>query len=92
MPSPTARQRAVTGGDDIDVVLGLETGADDYVVKPVQARVLDARIRAVLRRQDASLPDGARPRPSSGSEEHQAAEQAPSGPARRRIGGGVRCS
>ncbi|CAL9302976.1 response regulator [Streptomyces griseoincarnatus] len=52
-------------GDDIDVVLGLETGADDYVVKPVQARVLDARIRAVLRRQDASPPDGARPRPET---------------------------
>ncbi|WP_436737908.1 response regulator [Streptomyces sp. BBFR102] len=49
-------------GDDIDVVVGLEAGADDYVVKPVRARVLDARIRAVLRRQDATLPDGARPR------------------------------
>ncbi|MEV0787204.1 response regulator transcription factor [Streptomyces sp. NPDC050423] len=49
-------------GDDIDVVVGLEAGADDYVVKPVRARVLDARIRAVLRRQDAALPDGARPR------------------------------
>jgi DNA-binding response OmpR family regulator len=36
--------------DDIDVVVGLESGADDYVVKPVQPRVLDARIRAVLRR------------------------------------------
>ena len=36
--------------DDIDVVGGLEAGADDYVVKPVQARVLEARIRAVLRR------------------------------------------
>ncbi|MGW3485921.1 response regulator transcription factor [Streptomyces sp. NPDC001054] len=39
-------------GDDIDVVVGLEAGADDYVVKPVRARVLDARIRAVLRRLD----------------------------------------
>ncbi|HEX8346791.1 MAG TPA: response regulator transcription factor [Actinoplanes sp.] len=39
-------------GDDIDVVSGLEAGADDYVVKPVQPRVLDARIRAVLRRSD----------------------------------------
>ncbi|CAM5441051.1 Transcriptional regulatory protein AfsQ1 OS=Streptomyces glaucescens OX=1907 GN=afsQ1 PE=4 SV=1 [Streptomyces glaucescens] len=29
--------------DDIDVVVGLESGADDYVVKPVQGRVLDAR-------------------------------------------------
>lgn len=33
-----------------DTVLGLETGADDYVVKPVEPYVLDARIRAVLRR------------------------------------------
>ncbi|MDR7302776.1 response regulator transcription factor [Haloactinomyces albus] len=37
-------------GDDFDVVGGLEAGADDYVIKPVQPRVLDARIRAVLRR------------------------------------------
>src|SRR5947209_2532628 len=36
--------------DDLDIVGGLEAGADDYVVKPVQPRVLDARIRAVLRR------------------------------------------
>ncbi|MFC4080422.1 response regulator transcription factor [Amycolatopsis samaneae] len=36
--------------DDFDVVGGLEAGADDYVVKPVRPRVLDARIRAVLRR------------------------------------------
>lgn len=49
-------------GDDIDVVVGLEAGADDYVVKPVRARVLDARIRAVLRRQSTALPDGTRPR------------------------------
>ena len=37
-------------GDDFDIVAGLEAGADDYVVKPVQPHVLDARIRAVLRR------------------------------------------
>jgi DNA-binding response OmpR family regulator len=36
--------------DDMDVVAGLEAGADDYVIKPVQPRVLEARIRAVLRR------------------------------------------
>ncbi|WP_128378925.1 response regulator transcription factor [Streptomyces cavernae] len=41
---------ATARGDDVDIVIGLETGADDYVVKPVQARVLEARIRAVLRR------------------------------------------
>ena len=39
-------------GDDFDIVGGLEAGADDYVVKPVEPRVLDARIRAVLRRLD----------------------------------------
>ncbi|GAA3983583.1 two-component system response regulator AfsQ1 [Actinomadura viridis] len=44
-------------GDDLDVVLGLEAGADDYVVKPVEPRVLDARIRAVLRRAENSHPD-----------------------------------
>jgi DNA-binding response OmpR family regulator len=37
-------------GDDADIVAGLEAGADDYVVKPVQPRVLEARIQAVLRR------------------------------------------
>ena len=37
-------------GDNFDIVGGLEAGADDYVVKPVPPRVLDARIRAVLRR------------------------------------------
>ncbi|SEP50385.1 response regulator transcription factor [Amycolatopsis saalfeldensis] len=37
-------------GDPIDVVAGLECGADDYVVKPAEPRVLDARIKAVGRR------------------------------------------
>jgi DNA-binding response OmpR family regulator len=36
--------------DDFDVVAGLEAGADDYIAKPVRPRVLDARIKAVLRR------------------------------------------
>ncbi len=36
--------------DEVDVVVGLELGADDYVTKPYQARVLLARVRAVLRR------------------------------------------
>ncbi|TRW48682.1 response regulator transcription factor [Aliidiomarina halalkaliphila] len=35
---------------DIDQVLGLELGADDYVVKPVEPRVLLARVQALLRR------------------------------------------
>ena len=36
--------------DDLDKILGLEMGADDYVTKPFSTRVLIARIRAVLRR------------------------------------------
>lgn len=38
--------------DDMDQVLGLEMGADDYVPKPVQPRVLLARMRALMRRTD----------------------------------------
>jgi DNA-binding response OmpR family regulator len=39
--------------NDIDHVLGLELGADDYVIKPVEPRVLLARIHALLRRSTA---------------------------------------
>ncbi|MFE2582021.1 response regulator [Streptomyces sp. NPDC059378] len=39
-------------GDDFDVVVGLEAGADDYIVKPARTEVIEARIRAVLRRID----------------------------------------
>lgn len=41
--------------DDDDVVGGLESGADDYVVKPVAPAVLEARLRAVLRRDHRAL-------------------------------------
>jgi two-component system response regulator RegX3 len=40
-------------GEETDRVVGLELGADDYVVKPFSAREVAARIRAVLRRADA---------------------------------------
>ncbi len=47
-------------GDDVDRILGLELGADDYVPKPCTPRELAARIRAILRRSlgggDASGP------------------------------------
>ncbi len=43
--------------EDMDQVLGLEMGADDYVAKPVQPRVLLARIRALLRRTDKAPED-----------------------------------
>ena len=48
-------------GDETDRVVGLELGADDYVVKPFSARELVARMRAVLRRTEA--------RPAGGEDE-----------------------
>ncbi|MEM9531704.1 MAG: response regulator [Pseudomonadota bacterium] len=46
-------------GDDLDRILGLEIGADDYVPKPCNLRELVARIRAILRRVSGS-PEGGR--------------------------------
>jgi DNA-binding response OmpR family regulator len=41
-------------GEDLDSVVGLELGADDYLAKPCNPRVLVARIRAILRRAEAA--------------------------------------
>ncbi len=41
-------------GTESDVVTGLELGADDYVTKPFSPRILNARVRAVLRRTEAA--------------------------------------
>lgn len=44
---------------EVDIVVGLELGADDYVTKPYSSRELLARIRAVLRRQQSDQNSGA---------------------------------
>lgn len=41
-------------GEEMDIVSGLETGADDYISKPFSPQVLKARIQAVLRRRERS--------------------------------------
>ena len=46
-------------GDDVDRIIGLEIGADDYLPKPFNPRELVARIHAVLRRRTAPPPAGA---------------------------------
>ena len=43
-------------GDEVDRIIGLELGADDYLPKPFNPRELLARIRAVLRRKTAEIP------------------------------------
>jgi two-component system, OmpR family, response regulator RegX3 len=48
-------------GEEADRIVGLELGADDYIVKPFSAREVVARIRAVLRRTDSP------PRPDDGA-------------------------
>jgi two-component system catabolic regulation response regulator CreB len=49
--------------DEIDRVLGLELGADDYVPKPFSPREVASRVRAVLRRARPAEPPGSAPEP-----------------------------
>ena len=60
-----ARQRAsipiimlTARGQEVDKVVGLELGADDYVTKPFSIRELLARVKAILRRTAASQKSG----------------------------------
>ncbi len=46
-------------GEDVDSIVGLELGADDYLAKPCNPRVLVARIRAILRRAESPNRSGA---------------------------------
>jgi two-component system phosphate regulon response regulator OmpR len=58
-------------GDDVDRIVGLEMGADDYLPKPFNPRELLARINAVLRRRAPAGPPGA---PAAGAETFQFGE------------------
>ena len=53
--------------DELDKLLGLELGADDYLTKPFSPRELVARVRAVLRRVDRSAAAGAAGGPAAGA-------------------------
>ncbi len=55
-------------GDEIDAVVGLEVGADDYVVKPYRLRELVARMRATLRRTEERGTERAAPETTSPTE------------------------
>ncbi len=47
-------------GEDVDRIVGLELGADDYLAKPFNPRELSARIRAILRRTESHPPERGR--------------------------------
>src|SRR6202012_3666195 len=53
---PTPILMLTARGDDVDRIVGLELGADDYLSKPFNPRELEARIRAVLRRASSRTP------------------------------------
>ena len=55
-------------GDDVDRIVGLEMGADDYLPKPFNPKELAARVKAVLRRRSPSGPPGG---PESAGELHR---------------------
>lgn len=62
---------ATAAGTALDRVVGLELGADDYVVKPYELRELLARVRAVLRRVPKPGEPGAAQRASTEGPEHR---------------------
>jgi DNA-binding response OmpR family regulator len=64
-------------GDEVDRIIGLELGADDYLVKPFSPRELVARVRAVLRRVDE--------RDAAGGDEPIVRGDVVVDPARRRV-------
>ena len=69
---------------ELDKVIGLDGGADDYMVKPFGILELGARIRSLLRRGAASMHGGGEAEVSEGSE-HEAAREHESAKAQRRV-------
>ncbi len=59
--SPTAILMLTARDEDIDKIIGLELGADDYLTKPFNPRELVARVKAILRRGDRKDADTAKP-------------------------------
>jgi len=55
---PTAILMLTARDDDIDKILGLELGADDYLTKPFNPRELVARVKAILRRTEKKVDPG----------------------------------
>ena len=51
--------------DDVDKIVGLELGADDYLTKPFNPRELVARVKAILRRSEPRRPERCQPDPRS---------------------------
>ena len=76
-------------GTEIDTVVGLEVGADDYVTKPYRLRELVARMRAVLRRTPAEGESGAGGERGADNGTADGAEDAPRSPERRPDPGSV---
>ena len=62
--NPAAILMLTARDEDIDKILGLELGADDYLTKPFNPRELVARVKAILRRGDRKTDDVSPIRPS----------------------------
>ena len=76
-------------GEEIDKVVGLEVGADDYVTKPFGRRELLARVRALLRRADyPSVSDG-QPAQETTDEAPRPGRELVAGPLRIDLAGGA---
>ncbi len=74
-------------GDEIDKVVGLEVGADDYVTKPFGRRELLARVRALLRRAVYAPTEGEQPAQDTSSEVPRPNRELVAGPLRIDLAG-----